>query len=150
MESLPNSEPWCTDQLSQKKKKSYVLNFENIFSVYPIAKVLLSLGKRTMKSTDKKNASYWQHNLTGLQTVLTVILSFLRLWPFDCSLNLFVFTVSRVWHCNRNSLAVYFLKILCYSSWNCKRQYIEWMNLCSSALFFKHTTYFVGIVKNCI
>lgn len=28
-----------------------------------------------------------------------------------------------------------------------KRQHIEWMNLCSSALFFKHTTYFVGIVK---
>lgn len=36
------------------KKKSYVLNFENIFSVYPIAKVLLSFGKQTMKSTDKK------------------------------------------------------------------------------------------------
>lgn len=39
------------------KKKSYVLNFENIFSVYPIAKVLLSFGKRTMKSTDKKTPS---------------------------------------------------------------------------------------------
>lgn len=39
------------------KEKSYVLNFENIFSVYPIAKVLLSFGKWTMKSTDKKTPS---------------------------------------------------------------------------------------------
>lgn len=67
----------------------------------------------------QENAFYWQQNLTGLQTVLTVISSFLRIWPFDCSLNLSVFTVSRVWHYNRNNLAVYFLKILCYSSWNC-------------------------------
>lgn len=84
MESLPNSEPWCTDQLSQKKeekkKKKAVLNFENIFSVYPFAKVLLSLGKGTMKLTDKKmHPIMTTEFLTGLQTLLTVISSFLRI-----------------------------------------------------------------------
>lgn len=53
MESLPDSEPWCT--LNNKNAMTdCVLNYENIFSVYPIAKVLLSLGKGTMKSTDKE------------------------------------------------------------------------------------------------
>lgn len=61
------------------------LNFENIFSIHPIAKVLLSLGKRTMKSTDKKKHSL-STSTTGLHTVLTVTSSWLGIWPFDCYL----------------------------------------------------------------
>lgn len=57
MESLPNSEPQCTLNNNKNAMTDCVLNFENIFSVYPIAKVLLSLGKGTMKSTDKETHS---------------------------------------------------------------------------------------------
>lgn len=62
-----------------------ILNFENIFSVHPIAKVLLSLGKRTMKSTDKK-----KHSLLTVEynwiTDCSLPSSWLGVWPFDCSM----------------------------------------------------------------
>lgn len=56
---------------------------ENIFSVLPIAKVLLSLGKRTMKSTDKK-----KHSLNTIEYN----------WIADCSYcNFFLIRNMTVW-----------------------------------------------------
>lgn len=94
--------------------------------------------KRNYEINWQGNPFYWQQNLTGSQTVLTVISS-LWTWPFDCSLNLFVFTVSRVWHYNRNNLAVYFLKILCYSFWNC------WKTIYKIDESIAHQLYFLNI-----
>lgn len=124
---------------------------ENIFSVLPIAKVLLSLGKRTMKSTDKK-----KHSLMTIEYN----------WIADCSYcNFFLIRNMTVWLFNGFYLylqfpefaiiigtifAVYFLKYCAvFLAGTVQRKYIGW-TYCSSALFFKHASYFVRIVKNCI
>lgn len=122
-----------------------ILNFENIFSIHPIAKVLLSLGKRTMKSTDKK-----KHSL------LTIEYN----WIADCSYcNFFLIRNLTVWLFNDllqfpefaiiigTIFAVYFFKNCAISlAGTVERKYIEWI-YCSSALFFKHTTYLFKLSK---
>lgn len=95
---LPASALVCR-QPFRKQDARTTGNSENLFSVHQIAKVLLSLGERTMDSADQMKPPQGQVRVTGPQTVppdededhLTVQ-------------RLFVFTVSRLCHYNRNNL----------------------------------------------
>lgn len=113
------------------------LNFENIFSIHPIAKVLLSLGKRTMKSTDKK-----KHSLSTCEYNWIAYCSYCNFFLIrNMTVWLLFVTVSRICHYNRNNLCcILFLKYCATSLARTVERKYRW-NYCSSALFFKHTTY---------
>lgn len=74
------------------------------FQYIQLPKFCCLLEKELWNQLTRKSILCWQLSITGFQTVLTVTSSWLGIWPFDCSMTLFVFTVSRVCHYNRNNL----------------------------------------------
>lgn len=130
-----------TFHMTKCYETDYTLNLENIFSIHPIAKVLLHLWKRTMKPTDKEKDSNWIADCSYCNFLL---IRNMTVWLFNDYLYL-QFSESAI--IIGTIFAVYFFKILCYfSCWNC------WKKIWSIAhqLYFLNTTYFVGIVKDCI